>query len=54
MYTMTNVLYSSNTVRIMWNFFLKVQESPVCLGLVMVSFLAIQLMDCIQFLLVPK
>lgn len=32
MYTMTNVLYSSNTVRIMWNFFLKQSAGKPCVS----------------------
>lgn len=38
MYTMTNVLYSSNTVRLRF-FFLKGSAVPVYLGLVIASFL---------------
>lgn len=39
MYTMTNVLYSSNTVRLRRFFFLKGSAVPVYLGLVIASFL---------------
>lgn len=51
MYTMTNVLYSSNTVRLRF-FFLKGSAVPVYLGLVIVSFLVNYLY--LNFFLVPK